>query len=452
MLQLDKFVRSSEDPCPKRDIFNPSYYKLTPENIPFTLELITLTDIVEENTPVEIRSDSHNYQISHLKRYLKYKYFVARIRGQEKSFAFGSLDFEGEANLFDGIIYVNDKLHFIEGVQTLESFNAKLDLAGKSALSDKWGTRKWVEEKKYLYYTEDDIEPVSHIKDYINTPYGRGKPSFIKEWRQHINLLYKVDYSKEWYAQRTNTKKVCSVNVLLDSYCMENVFRYNIKEAIHETIILYGCLDFLYRIIDFANIGKSNHFGFRIAKITVLMEGNNDLLPLQRGFFPLNEIPLADKYTKFISSMSLGDGKCSGTSFTFQNLEGTAGQAFLGSEDSGIFMDNMVEPLANRNMAFVNYMHPYTHKIRIRGSILNTLAHEIGHTFGAVHEESTSCYRRKYLLMAEDMREFDGFDSFKFSHCNVDLMKKIIDTRMGKFANCPHNLSVYYDNLVYPKF
>ncbi|CAK9290038.1 unnamed protein product [Gordionus sp. m RMFG-2023] len=434
IILLIKYIRSTEDACPKHSSSHGKITKLTPSNIPFTLVSITLADVAEENTTVEMKSDAYQFPNSYIERYIKYRYYVASIEGEEKSFVFGGIDFTNMETFFDGIIYVNSKLHFVEQIQEWQSFNATVDFAGKSALPDKWGMRRWVEERKYLYYTEDDIEPLSHINDSIEVPIADGKQSLFKQLRQMMDIP----------AEIATIKKVCSVNVLLDSYFMENVVNYNIKQAIHEVIILYGSLDFLYRMLDFADAGKPNHFGFQIAKITVIMRSNNHVTQ--------SKFPLAGKYMNLISSISLGDDRCLGVSFTYQYLEGVAGRAFQGSASSGIFIDRKdVGPItANRNIAYVNYMLPSTNQIMVRGSILNTLAHEVGHTFGAIHEENTRCTKSKGSLMATHLEKVEGY-YFKISPCNVNLMKHHITARIDKFLKCPHKMNVY-DNLVYQEY
>ncbi|CAK9290035.1 unnamed protein product [Gordionus sp. m RMFG-2023] len=446
LLQLSEYIyQASKDVCPKRSIVNNK--EITPNNVPFTFELITLTDIAEKSTRVDIRSDAYEYQ-THLKKYLKYPYYVAKIKGQKKSFAFGSVDFTNSTTLFDGIIYVNGKLHFIEGIKVRKFSYTTLDLAGKSALPEKWGTIKWVEERKYIYYTEDDIEPWSRINDSIQAPLRHDKLSLVRKWWQQVELLTSMTIPDgDTYEWNSNIKKVCSVNVLLDSYFMEKVFRYNIKQAIHEIIILYGSLDFLYRILDFSGIGLPNHFGFQIAKITIDIR-HNGFAPKQSGRYLL-----ADKYMKHISSLGLGNDRCLGVSFTFQNLEGVSGQAYQGLPIGGIFVDknDAIPENENWNVAYVNFMHHVTKGVRRRGSILNTLAHEVGHAFGALHEEDTLCGLYENLLMAAHLREPGRFDNFKFSRCNIKLMRNIIKTRIEKFVKCPHQLKVY-DNLVYIKY
>ncbi|CAK9290033.1 unnamed protein product [Gordionus sp. m RMFG-2023] len=445
ILRLVESLQSFKGACPERPIFNQKVTEVTPLNIPFTLVLISSTDIVEENTTVDIVSDSYQYQNSYLKRYLKYHYYVARIKNRERSFAFGSIDLTNMATLFDGIIYESGKLHFVEGIQVWKNLTS--DLLGKSALSDKWGMRKWVKEKKYMYYTEDDIEPWYRINDTLGVPSVRDKSGLSRVWRRQLDVkaeaINNQGNSREWYS---NNKKVCGVNVLLDSYLMEKVYHYDIREAIHETIILYGALDFLYRIVDFAGIKQPNHFGFQIAKITVVIKKND---PVTQQ----NVYPLANKYMALISSMGLGDNRCLGISFTFQNFRGIQGQAWIGADETGIFMDKSSKRPANenQNVAYVNFFLYKKGGVRTRGSILSILAHEVGHTFGAEHEEDTACISSTILLMNSRSRESNRFDNFKFSKCNVRLIKRIIRKRMGKFIKCPHELRVY-DDFFYPRY
>ncbi|CAK9290036.1 unnamed protein product [Gordionus sp. m RMFG-2023] len=434
-----KYVRLTEDACPKRPIFNEKLTQATPSNIPFTLVSISLADVVGAKTPVEVKYDSYRYPDSNIERYIKHGYYVANIKGHVRSFAFGRLDFTNRATFFDGIIYENGKLHFVEQIQEWQSFSAKL--AGKSSLSDKWGMRKWAEERKYLYYTEDDIEPLSHINDSIEVPFAPGK-SLVEQWRQKVNARAVMANQLEntYGGYFAAIKKVCSVNVLLDSYFMENVVKYNIKQAIHEAIILYGSLDFLYRILDFAGVSQPNHFGFQIAKITIIMR-STDYAPVQSMY------PLAHKYIDLISSTRIGENRCLGVSFTYQNLEGVVGQAFQGTELGGIFMDykDVGRFKGNRNVAYVNFMINASSQFKARGSILSTLAHEVGHAFGAIHEEDTRCTRSNRKLMAAYLKEIEGFQHFKFSQCNINLMKHHIARRKDKFLKCPNELRVYDD-------
>ncbi|CAK9290044.1 unnamed protein product [Gordionus sp. m RMFG-2023] len=433
LLQLREFLQYVGEGCPSRGLYVQEDNYVSPDNIPFKLKLISLTDVVEMNASVEIKSDLLQYENSYLERYLTFEhYYVAKVKDKEKSYAFGSIDIKPKNTLFDGIIYVDGKLNFIEGGHTWESFNSRGQLV-KSALSQKWGMRKWVENRKYLYYTEDDVIPLSHVNDYIKVPYA--KSSFVEEWKHQVEMANQLKYTKEWYNNRTNIKKVCRINVFLDSSCMEKVFQYNIKKAIHEVIILYGSLDFLYRIIDFAGIGKPNHFGFQIAKITIAMI-QDDSVPRKR-------------YMKYISSIRLGDNACLGISSTFRDFGKVLGKAYLGSEDSGIFMDDSAKKPKNLNMAFVNYRHPFMEGIMARGFVLHNLAHEVGHSFGAIHEEELNCTPSSNLLMQETVDRINEFNKYKFSPCNVELMKKLIETRMNNFMHCKHLLSVYYDSIDY---
>ncbi|CAK9290046.1 unnamed protein product [Gordionus sp. m RMFG-2023] len=440
MLQLGEFIQPSEDVCLKRYLSNLNESEIKPDNIPFTLHIMTITDVIDLDTPIRIVSEMFQYENTYVKRYVHYNYYVARVKDNLKSFVFGSLDRGKKDILFDGIIYMTGKMHFVDGGIIWGPKRAnKWDMLKTSSLADKWGMSKWELEEKYLYYTEDDIEPRSYHNDSININ-KHDKPSFIEVWRQQMNVLEGVtskrQYTNEWY---TKIKKVCTINVYLDAYLMEKVYNYNIKKAIHELIILYGSLDFLYRIIDFYGVGKANHFGFQIAKITVDKNKKSDEV-------------LSEKYVRFISSLNLGNDRCLGVSFTYQKLEGFIGKGFHGTEDSGIFIDNKDEIFIryNWNVAYVNYMIPDTRTIRKRGGILNILAHEVGHIFGAVHEQETSCYRHNNLLMTIRMTEANRFDNFQFSKCNIKLMKKIIEMRIDKFVKCPHILSEYYKYIVYP--
>ncbi|CAK9290040.1 unnamed protein product [Gordionus sp. m RMFG-2023] len=445
LLLLIKYIPSSVASCPKPPPFNGRVTEVTPSNIPFTLVSITLADVVEANTPVDIVSASYQSPNSYVERYVKHDYYVASVKGQDTSFAFGRIDLTNMATFFEGIIFVNGKLNFVEQIQAWRSATA--GLAGKSALADKWGMGKWVDERKYIYYTEDDIEPLSNINDTVELPYAHGKRGLVKLWRQKMDIPAEAPKKPEsLYQSYYNDKKVCSINVLLDSLAMEKVFKYNIKQAIHEVIILFGSLDFLYRILDFSGAGEPNHFGFQIAKITVIMKSNN--------YASQNSFPLADKYMELLSTTGLGDDRCLCVSFTCQNLGGVTGQAFLGSAVAGIFMDGKTASprKANWNIAYVNYMLNPAVQIRTRGSVLITLAHEVGHAFGAIHEEGTRCDTRTHLLMAGYLVDkIEGFHNFQFSQCNIILMKRIIDTRIAKFLNCPHNLRVY-DNLFNQKY
>ncbi|CAK9290043.1 unnamed protein product [Gordionus sp. m RMFG-2023] len=429
--------------CPNRGLYVQEDNYVSPDNIPFKLKLISLTDVVEMNASVEIKSDFLQYENSYLERYLTFEhYYVAKVKDKEKSYAFGSIDIKPKNTLFDGIIYVDGKLNFVEGGYTWESFNSAGHLV-KSALSQKWGMRKWVENRKYLYYTEDDVIPLSHANDYVKVPYA--KSSFVEEWKHQAEVANQLKFSKEWYNKRTNIKKVCRINVFLDMDSMEKVYQYNIKKAIHEVIILYGSLDFLYRIIDFAGIGKPNHFGFQIAKITIAMI-NNDRF---RKPEPISDFKI---YMKYISSIRLGDNACLGVSSTYRNFDTIMGKAVQGAEDSGIFMYDSAKKPKNLNMVFINYRHPVTEAIMARGFVLHNLAHEVGHTFGAIHEDKLNCTPPSpNLLMLESVGKISGFSKYKFSPCNVELMKKLIETRMDNFMHCKHLLSVYYDSIDYSR-
>ncbi|CAH1988753.1 unnamed protein product [Acanthoscelides obtectus] len=261
---------------------------------------------------------------------------------------------------------------------------------------------------------------------------GTNEKLFLKETK-NIVRRFAGDWSEDGsnpyidpdvrYMEFLKTGKVCTLFVLMDKSFLNILHDDDIKSAVTNILQNIDQVDSIFRSTDFNNDGVPDNIGFKVKHLAVLVSEDSpvNLIP------PYTNIPMAgpDYLIRFTNYEILRD-VCLGVAFTAQSFQNnTLGVSYTALKP--VFYHNVFKlPVggicdrptftdadAHLNVLVISSRLPNGKTVHPRLSTLS-LAHELGHSFGAPHD-TQEC---KGYLMGSHTPEKEERKNYIFSECS----------------------------------
>lgn len=214
--------------------------------------------------------------------------------------------------------------------------------------------------------------------------------------------------------------------MLIDNSFLRIISRGNIRESI--SIVLYNLQESnaIFRSTDFDDDGVPNNVGFIIKNIIVIESENgaaNNLLRYSKS--PIS----GDEYLQQFSRNRMLKNVCLGVAFTAQVFKKyVIGLSYTPSVENGIIMYQ--GGICERPSVFGDHQNclVITYRSYPKSNLLPqtvtelSLAHELGHSFGADHDTG-NCYG--YLMSGNTFSDLT-YKNFLFSECSKKKISIIL--------------------------
>ncbi|CAK9293035.1 unnamed protein product [Gordionus sp. m RMFG-2023] len=412
----------------------------------YTLKLKNYIDVVKKGDRIKILTE-HSESVTLIRVDLIDNFYSGIVENNSGSFAIGYY-INGE---FEGFVFLKDELLIIEKI-ILGTVNKINYLSGRTSVQH---TEPKSSNMTITYSYDDlDLEYGGNETDYLLP-----KPEiYVCEVKPDSDHLKAPDISpkvKRSDSDQFSSKihKICNLHIVLDPTFVIEFVGKDIDQAMKDIILLVAGMNHLYSSTDFDNDGQPDNIGFTIDSVTVYTSSNNPTFKDVSNFklkYPNKSLDNA--YLTTFSEGSFGYKHCLSLSFTFRDFSGINGLAYIGDNAalSGIFMwyNQTVSPAVmesyfkklgkpvpifhHYNTGLVNFKRTFKNKRQLRGLLLNTLAHEVGHTFGAIHDDDTKCSGTGQL-MEMFAPPFVSHRLLTFSNCSKEKILPILKARIGRF-------------------
>nr|CAH7749707.1 unnamed protein product [Callosobruchus chinensis] len=225
------------------------------------------------------------------------------------------------------------------------------------------------------------------------------------------------------YRNFIKSGKVCTLFVLIDNSFLDILHDNDVKSAVTSILEDIDQVDSIFRSTDFNNDGVPDNIGFKVRYMAVL----------ESEYSPVNNIPpyvstpiAGQEYLIKFTGYEILKEVCLGVAFTAQSFQNnTLGVSFTAltpvlAEDvfripvGGICdRSTFTDPTAHLNALVISSKLPSGKLVPPSVSSLS-LAHELGHSFGALHD-TKNCVG---FLMGSHAPEKGERQNYMFSECS----------------------------------
>ncbi|KAI9106158.1 hypothetical protein DFS34DRAFT_690571 [Phlyctochytrium arcticum] len=158
-------------------------------------------------------------------------------------------------------------------------------------------------------------------------------------------------------------------------------------------------------------------FGVKLVPIKTVVD-NSDVIGLQDMGLSCEALPdpLLEFFTANQASVNLNTQEsCTNILFTFRNMQNALGVATIGTPQGGGICD------PQRQASVFTFRDVNTGQPRVPSEILNTFAHELGHSFGALHDET---YPECNATAVQYIMGTFASQSTTFSECSIKAIRE----------------------------
>ncbi|GFS17062.1 disintegrin and metalloproteinase domain-containing protein 10 [Elysia marginata] len=218
----------------------------------------------------------------------------------------------------------------------------------------------------------------------------------------------------------------CPLLLVADHMFYKFVGNGNVLDTINQMLNLINRLDSMFRSTDFNGDGWADNIGFLVKRVLVLNATG--------GGYKMITKPDTTS-AEYLGEFSLNDFSqyCLAIAFTFSDFSGTAGSAYVAYSDgssAGGICQKPVE-IDSQNISYNSIVLTYLldGKRRTEMEVLLTLAHEIGHSFGAPHDDETFCSGTEEhgdFIMSTTTNTGYKANNYRFSECSLRNMLPVI--------------------------
>ena len=374
----------------------------------------TVLDLHQQQTRLSTQDMSINVGLKRLTNTesLKMdKVLVGKMRGITDSFAYVHIiDLENNEKTINAYITIGNEFYFIE------PYSKYLK-----------GRESYKHNIECIIYKNTDVEQwnVSTV-GIIN-----GMKNAQTAFKSKKQFSGKKNAHSRFRRSPSTLSHTCPLHVVADHTFHINIGDRSISRTFNEVMYLIGIADVIFRSTDFDGDGQGDNIGFTINAFTV---------------FPSTTTPgytmsdtTSDSFT-FLDQLILNDfsDSCLGYAFTYRDFnEGIVGVAYIGNSNEYGSVGGLCQPPVrisddiyySYNTGVVSMLN-YDKRIPAYRAAL-TLAHELGHSFGSTHDESSSPHcvpddeYGNYIMFPFSL---DGSlaNHNRFSNCSINLIYPVI--------------------------
>ena len=339
-------------------------------------------------------------------------YFSGFVKGEPSNF-YGIYD----DGILDGILELNEETYYLE---PMDRYFREIEKIGKYRL---------------VVYREKDIavsnklclrrRQTGHNREWIQ----QGIPDTSHETPKHAENRDKFEHLHRQKREFATPYRVCELKIIVD-YNFYNIYcSQSIKRVVHEVAYSVSASDSIFRTVDFDSNGVADNIGFTIAEILIF---ENDTFPEYYLHQSNDPHTLLEDFTRYDFSQN-----CLGVLMTYRDFrDGIVGLAYQGTTAMYIGAGGMCEKRVFSFNAFRSYnallVTPVNSNFVLpRRQFALTLAHELGHSFGAEHDkvgDKACCPNDKFgmYLMNERTAYYQRPNNEKFSSCSLLRMGPVV--------------------------
>ena len=232
--------------------------------------------------------------------------------------------------------------------------------------------------------------------------------------------------SKRSSSKKQEVYRICDLNIVVPRVYLKRICNNDIRVCINRALWYVNFVDRYFRRVDFDNDGIIDNIGFAIKKYTVLKkDAHPNISTSTTGDDLLNEF-----------SYLVHPKVCLNVLFLVQRIDGgVLGIAFIATPVGHSSTGGMCHPVISRQSmnSLLLTETSFEGQIIMRHVAL-TLMHEIGHTFGARHDNSSRCmYYRGFgnFVMYSSNSDQSKANIVKFSSCSREYIKPILEARQS---------------------
>ena len=223
--------------------------------------------------------------------------------------------------------------------------------------------------------------------------------------------------------------KTCSLYLESDQLFHKFVGNGDVLDTINRMLTLINRLDSLFRSTDFDGDGWADNIGFLVKRVAISNATDDGPQLTTKADMTARE------YLEKFSNNDFSE-YCLAIAFTFKDFSGKAGSAYTAFSDgfiSGGICQEAVE-IDSQNITYNTVLITYLLKGKRRTDMdmLLTLAHEVGHSFGAFHDEEAWCTGSEEhgkFIMSHTTNSGYKANNLKFSNCSLITMLPVITLR-----------------------
>lgn len=305
---------------------------------------------------------------------LNISYFHGHLRN-EVSYAHGSVN----GQEFNGIIRTEAESYFVE-----PSTNYPLAANNKCGfgyhVTYKRSDLIHLEELvKDIRYRELEVDPSKEELQPTAPPLERGSVPVNKTnrpWKKKRSVLH-------------NNALYCDLRAVIDHTYFRSIGGSNEIKALQEVVYAISEADHVFRTTDFDGDGLGDNVGFILQEVTFFTS------PLAPGYHMRNVDEVdSDIYLRQLSRYDFSQ-YCLGVAFTFRDFGGNVvGIAHKSNPDPSLSSGGLCgrpQLLKDRTFQYLNTLlvsQLFHGELLTKDILALTLTHELGHSFGAEHDES----------------------------------------------------------------
>lgn len=270
------------------------------------------------------------------------------------------------------------------------------------------------------------------------------RPSATEGKSCHVKVVYQCCNVLVPSISRSSIIDICHLlQITVDHEYLRNVAMGKVHRAVIDVQLVMAEVDRIFRKQDFNNDGKPDMIGVKVAAIEVVHN------PTGKGYhgkrYPFRGHYRPDESLRFYNDVESMDHSdvCLGGVFTYRNFGTTLGLAAIPKPFKNVvggicFKDRTV--YGSSNSFFVTAFDSKSQRPVPRALAVITTAHEIGHGFGASHDDDFSdkrCFPREptqRFLMASWAPKVINMNTRTLSKCSRSHINVILRLR----GHCLH--------------
>lgn len=371
----------------------------------------------------------HSHQIIvHMSKNSKRKetsyFYKGLVNNDQDSFFRGYIS----NDKFLGVFAIKNRIYHVEEPKEQKSDKKAIVYSDLDLHYDTINDNTLNQDKSAIYSKSPTLRKKRQAND--RTKYNYLKPIINKRRiyrqqkikRQFANF-WLVEQTKKHHRHKKSKKKIinCWVNIIVD-HLYANMHSYNSHSISNELNLIFEEANNAYQEI---NSKLEHDIALKIENIEVFEHTKYDLGDTSLSIEKILEILAFHKQESCIKIAVLN-----------RDFGEVVGLGHLGNEivvnqkpQSGFCakLSNFNGQLVMLNKAVITVRQD--NKLRSRSDITHTLCHEIGHLFGAKHDENEISCQKTINLMSSYLATNSEKKSFSFSPCSVERIKNVILSR-----------------------